>query len=382
MEKEFLACIDDKNIKYLQSGQISKYVFPMERKEAHRKKVTHLIIRFFIVSKSSDNKLLYLVQKRGKSKKSYPEYYTDSASGHVIWTKTLDLKEVKQNAIRELEEEFGIPSRKIRNIKFFDLSTEKDNLTKEISYIFLGMVDYDVKLKPNPNELEIDGSQFYTKEELEVLLKNEKLIDHSHKIWRKILNMDIISHFKQGFDNINSKTENVALFIGRFQPLHHGHIYVLNKIPNSYNTVKIGIGSSQLSHLPNDPFTSEERIKFIKAALKKRKIENKRYNIYEIPDIFNAKNWVDHVVSIVGDFNVVFSNSDWVRELFQNEGFKVGRKITIFKKKFNGNNIRSLIREGNNSWRHLVPKEIIDLIEDFNGIERIKMLYEKSELVD
>ncbi|MFX1320260.1 MAG: nicotinamide-nucleotide adenylyltransferase [Promethearchaeota archaeon] len=381
MEKEFLACIEDKNIKYLQSGQISKYVFPMERKKAHRQKVTHLIVRFFIVSISSDNKLLYLVQKRGKSKKSYPEYYTDSASGHVIWTKTLDLKEVKQNAMRELEEEFGIPSSKIRKVKFFDLSTEKDNLTKEISYIFIGLVDYDVKLKPNPNEVETDGSQFYTREELEVLLKNEKLIDYSHKIWRKILNMDIISHFKQGLDNKNKK-ENVALFIGRFQPLHHGHIYVLNTIFNLYNIVKIGIGSSQLSHLPNDPFTSEERIKFIKATLKKRKIVNKRYNIYEIPDIFNAKKWVNHVVSIVGDFNVVFSNSDWVRELFQNEGFKLGRKITIFNKKFNGNNIRILIKEENNNWRHLVPKEVIDLIEDFNGIERIKMLYENSELVD
>ena len=379
MEKEFLACIEDKNIKYLQSGQISKYIFPMERKEAHQKNVSHLIIRFFIISISSDNKLLYLVQKRSKSKKSYPDYYTDSASGHVIWTKTLDLKEVKQNAMRELEEEFGIPSSKIRNIKFFDLSTEKDNLTKEISYIFIGLVDYDVKLKPNPNELEIDGSQFYTREELEVLLKNEKLIDYSHKIWRKILNIDIISHFKQGLD-INNKKENVALFIGRFQPLHHGHIYVLNTIFYSYNIVKIGIGSSQLSHLPNDPFTSEERIKFIKAALKKRKIENKRYNIYEIPDVFNAKKWVDHVVSIVGNFNVVFSNSDWVRELFQNEGFKVGKKITIFKKKFNGNNIRILIKEENNSWRPLVPKEVINLIENFNGIERIKMLYEKSEI--
>ena len=381
MEKEFLACIEDKNIKYLQSGQISKYIFPMERKEAHRKKVTHLIVRFFIVSISSDNKLLYLVQKRGKSKKSYPEYYTDSASGHVIWTKTLDLKEVKQNAMRELEEEFGIPSSKIRKVKFFDLSTEKDNLTKEISYIFIGLVDYDVRLKPNPNEVEIDGSQFYTREELEVLLKNEKLIDYSRKIWRKILNMDIISHFKQGLDN-NNKKENVALFIGRFQPLHHGHIYVLNTIFNLYNIVKIGIGSSQLSHLPNDPFTSEERIKFIKAALKKRKIVNKRYNIYEIPDIFNAKKWVNHVVSIVGDFNVVFSNSDWVRDLFQNEGFKLGRKITIFNKKFNGNNIRTLIKKENNNWKHLVPKEVIDLIKYFNGIERIKMLYENSELGD
>lgn len=379
MEKEIIACINDKNVKYLQSGQISKYTFPMDRKEAHKKKIPHLIVRFFIISISPNNNILYLVQRRGKNKKSYPEYFTDSASGHVTWTKTLDLNEIKQNAIRELKEEFGIPPTNIRKVKFFDLNTEKDNLTKEISYVFLGLVDYNVDLKPNPNELEIEGSQFYTREELERLLKNEKLIDYSKEIWREILDMDVISHFKQEFDKNSNKAERIALFIGRFQPLHHGHIYVLNKILNAYNIVKIGIGSSQLSHLPNDPFTSEERVKFLKAALKKRKIGNKRYNIYKIPDIFDVKNWVDHVVSIVGEFNIIFSNSDWVRELFQSEGFRVAKKITIFKKKFNGNNIRSLIREENNSWRNLVPNEVIELMKDFNGIKRIKKLDEKSE---
>ena len=73
MEKEILACIEDKNIKYLHSGQISKYVFPLERSEAHKKQVSHLIIRFFIMTITPDNEIIYLVQKRGKNKKSYPE---------------------------------------------------------------------------------------------------------------------------------------------------------------------------------------------------------------------------------------------------------------------------------------------------------------------
>ena len=55
MEKEILACIDTENMKYLQAGQISKYIFPMERKEAHEQKVSHLIIRFFIMTITPDN---------------------------------------------------------------------------------------------------------------------------------------------------------------------------------------------------------------------------------------------------------------------------------------------------------------------------------------
>ncbi|MFX1316701.1 MAG: nicotinamide-nucleotide adenylyltransferase [Promethearchaeota archaeon] len=379
MEKEYLACIDDKNIKYLQLGQISKYIFPMERKEAHLRNQTHLIIRFFIVSKDPNNEILYLVQKRGKNKKSFPGYYTDSASGHVIWIKNLDLKQIKQNAIRELEEEFGIPSSKIKKVKFYDLNKEENDHTTEVSYIFFGLVEYRVKLKPNPNELDLKGSRFYNRTELEDLLENEKSVDYSHKIWKKLLNMDLLSLFEEKLEEKAQKEGNIAFFIGRFQPLHHGHIYVLKRILDSFNSVKIGIGSSQLSHLPNDPFTSDERKKFIKAALERRNVANNRYKVYEIPDIFNAKKWVEHVVSIVGEFNTIFSNSDWVRALFLNKDFRVGRKIEIFKKKFNGNNIRTLIREEDNNWRHLVPKEVSELIEDFNGINRIKMLKARSE---
>jgi nicotinamide mononucleotide adenylyltransferase len=80
----------------------------------------------------------------------------------------------------------------------------------------------------------------------------------------------------------------------------------------------------------------------------------------------------------VGEFNVIFSNSDWVRILFQSKGYNVGQKITIFAKKFNGSNIRNLIKQERDEWKRLIPNEVIKLIESFNGIERIKSLSEKG----
>ena len=83
---------------------------------------------------------------------------------------------------------------------------------------------------------------------------------------------------------------------------------------------------------------------------------------------------MDHVVSIVGDFNVIYSNSDWVRQLFQNKGYTLGKKLGIFKKKFNGSNVRKLISRENKNWTTLVPKEVVNLINEVNGIERINSL--------
>ncbi len=374
MDKEILACIDKKNKKFLQSGQFSKYIFPMERIEAHKKNVSHLITRFFILSIAPDGTISYLVQKRGKNKKAFPDYFTDSSSGHINWAINLDLNKIKKNALRELEEEFGIPPREVQKVIFYDLNTESD----EIAYIFLGIVDWNVPLRPDQNELDVRFSRFYTKTELEKLLENEKCIDYSKKIWEKLLNANISSLFEKKIEQSIEKKNGIALFIGRFQPLHHGHIYVIKQILKSKKKIKIGIGSSQLSHTINDPFTSDERKMFIKKALQKRGISSQRFTIYNIQDIYNAKKWVDHVISIVGEFDSVYTNSDWVRELFFDKGIKVEKKITIFKKHFNANNIRNLINKNDKKWKTLVPKEVVQLIEKFNGINRIKSLYEKS----
>ena len=200
----------------------------------------------------------------------------------------------------------------------------------------------------------------------------------NQKIWKKLIKTDIKDLFEIEKDSKSNKKEDIALFIGRFQPLHHGHIYVIRNILKSFNTLKIGIGSSQLSNVKNDPFTNDERKQFINAALKKRELSSKKYKIYNIPDIFNAKKWCDHVISIVGEFDVVFSNSSFIRQLFQNKGIKVGRRLVIFKNKFNATNIRNLIAKDDKSWLKLVPKEVYNLIQKFNGVERIKSLNKKN----
>ena len=85
------------------------------------------------------------------------------------------------------------------------------------------------------------------------------------------------------------------------------------------------------------------------------------------------------MVSIVGDFDIIYSNSDWVRQLFQNKSYLVGKKLGIFKKKYNASNVRKLISKEKKKWTNLVPKEIANLMKEFKGIERIQSLYEISE---
>jgi len=376
MEEEILACIKEEDVKYLEAGQISKYVFPMPREKAHKKNVAHLIVRIFIMSITPEGEIEYLVQKRSKNKRSYPEYLTDSASGHVEYKEKIDLDYIRENALRELHEEFGISSEKVQKVLFQGLEREKDNLSPEIAYIFYGLVDYDVELRPDPEELETEGSKFYKKSELEGLMDREDLVDYSREHWIQILNTDIIDLFQE---KEKEKIHHyVGLFIGRFQPFHLGHLFVIEEIMKNYEKVKIGIGSSQRSHTKNDPFTAEERTQFIQDTLDSVGLISK-YEIFEIPDIFNAEKWVNHVVSIVGYFDEIFSNSEWVRELFKNKGYHVGKELEFKMEEINATRIRRMIANEEEEWQRLVPEEVELLIKKFDGIERLKSLYNENE---
>jgi|GEM_PF-83841 len=114
-----------------------------------------------------------------------------------------------------------------------------------------------------------------------------------------------------------------ALFIGRFQPFHAGHLDALKQI--SEPEVIIGIGSSQYSKTSDNPYSFEERKKMIIRALKNLKL---KYKIIAIPDIHDEKKWVAHVEKIIGKFDVVYTGNAWVAKLFKKKNIRV-KKIKI-----------------------------------------------------
>ena len=77
---------------------------------------------------------------------------------------------------------------------------------------------------------------------------------------------------------------NAAIFIGRFQPFHNGHLFAVKEIINNNNLITIAIGSSQLSHQNRNPFTFEERMKMIQKTLENEKIPNSKFSIIPLPD--------------------------------------------------------------------------------------------------
>ena len=129
-----------------------------------------------------------------------------------------------------------------------------------------------------------------------------------------------------------------ALFIGRFQPLHKGHLKIIQNISKEYDEIIIGIGSSQYGHTLENPFTTDERKNMIMKTLKKNDVKN--YKIVPIPDIHNPPKWVDHVISIISDFDIVITNSPLTKRLFSEKEYQVKKTPLYDRNKYSGEKIR------------------------------------------
>ena len=92
-----------------------------------------------------------------------------------------------------------------------------------------------------------------------------------------------------------------------------------------------------------------------------------------IPDIHNPPKWADHVLSIVSDFDVVISNSSLTRHLFSEKGYNVKETPLYNKEEYSGKEIRRKILE-DEAWEDSVPQEVFDIINEKDGVKRLKEL--------
>lgn len=164
-----------------------------------------------------------------------------------------------------------------------------------------------------------------------------------------------------------------AVFVGRFQPFHLGHLIVTEDILEEVDELIVVIGSAQYSHTIENPFTSGERMTMIREALREAKVPAERYWIVPVPDIHRHMMWVAEVVGYTPKFDVVYGNEPLTRRLFIEAGFNV-KSIPFHKRDiYSSTEIRERMLVGKN-WQSLVPRSIATFIHEIDGVQRLKDL--------
>ena len=162
-----------------------------------------------------------------------------------------------------------------------------------------------------------------------------------------------------------------GLLIGRFQPFHLGHLdavlFALSRVENLW----IGIGSSNKHNEKRNPFTADERREMIVSSIEPSIID--RINILNIPDVDNHEKWTFEIDQIVPKYDVVFTNDEFTKTLFEKRKIDVIPVVLKDREKFSGTNVRQLITDDKN-WQDLVPRGTRKVLDKINAIERLKNL--------
>ena len=164
-----------------------------------------------------------------------------------------------------------------------------------------------------------------------------------------------------------------GLYVGRFQPVHLGHLRAIQHILSEVDELVIVVGSTQLSHELENPFTAGERITMLRLALEEAGISPDRYWIVGVPDAEMHSVWVSKVIAYCPRFDVVYTNEPLTRRLFLEAGYEV-RPVPYFQRHvYSATEVRRRILNDEN-WQELVPKSVADYIVEIGGVERLKDL--------
>ncbi len=154
----------------------------------------------------------------------------------------------------------------------------------------------------------------------------------------------------------------LALVIGRFQPFHLGHKYLIQKALDTADKIIIGIGSANVID-ENNPYSYELRKKMVEEFIRREGIEDRVVKIFPSNDIPDDDEWARRTIETARKIDIIISNNDsGVNIFFEKLGYEILR-IPYYKRNlYEGWRIRKLMKEGKN-WKNRVPNYLVAQIK-------------------
>ena len=157
-----------------------------------------------------------------------------------------------------------------------------------------------------------------------------------------------------------TKEYDVGLVLGRFQPLHNGHVRVIETALKRCRTVLVFVGSSQASGTPENPFDYETRRKFLELVFGSKII------IAPLIDqgLGNVKAWGNFVLAEAKKYvpkvdcfvlGQEAKNETWLDPKLGIDLIEIPRsEVPISATEIR----QSILEENNDRWMEFIPKQI------------------------
>ncbi len=156
------------------------------------------------------------------------------------------------------------------------------------------------------------------------------------------------------------KKYGIGLVIGRFQPFHNGHKFLIEEALKLCDQIIIGIGSSNKSDEKN-PYSAKERAKHIKKFLKEEHLEEKVIAVLKLYDNPDDDVWFENLYKKTGPFDVTIGNNPWNNGIIERHGIPAVYIGFHKRRTLEGIKIRALMKQ-NKKWEERVPQYLVEAI--------------------
>ena len=164
----------------------------------------------------------------------------------------------------------------------------------------------------------------------------------------------------------------VGILIGRFQPLHKGHVNAIEFARDNSERLFVIVGSAEKSNQERNPFSFEERKKMISLALKGKKLHD-NISIVPINDASNHTELIKSIKNTIGEYNLIFTNDELTEKLFKEDGAEVLNVPLQDRNELSATEVRKRL-ELDKEWESLVTPEIAQYLKEINAVERMKSI--------
>jgi nicotinamide-nucleotide adenylyltransferase len=140
--------------------------------------------------------------------------------------------------------------------------------------------------------------------------------------------------------------DRIGLVVGRFQPPHAGHFYLIEAALAVSDNVVIGIGSANARDEKN-PFTALRREMILRSELKKNGL-NERVKFVYLNDYDKDTMWCDKTLEQAnqwGKINVIVGNNGLVNNIFRKKGYRALEIPELYRTELNATDVRADLRE-------------------------------------
>lgn len=142
---------------------------------------------------------------------------------------------------------------------------------------------------------------------------------------------------------LSGKSQSTAVFLGRFQPFHIGHMSIVERILTDYQRLLLVIGSAEKSGTDENPWTLQEREEIIRASIPLELQE--RMDIVWLDDVPDDDEWCENFKKILLSESILFTGNEWVRDICARHGIQT-EWIDSYEIDISGTRIREMIQRG------------------------------------